>query len=536
MPSSASTLLSLRERRTLSGATLTSGAEQVIDFVLPLFAGSVLGLSAWETGLLVAASQMIAFVARPFAGVIVDRVERTVVAAAGAAVFALACVLYAASSGLPLALGAAVLSGAAGAFLWVAVRAIIGERLSEDSGAFAKLVAAEETGGWVILVPAVILLSVAGYQWVFLGIALCCFAAAWMLFTARTRGRIPEDASVSGAELSSLSLSGLGRRLRPMLLAVVVTMAAEAAISLLLILHLQRRFDLGVIEIAYVFLPGAIAMSILPPYLHRLVVRYGRRRILMFGSFISALFAAGLAFAPSPPWITALWVLSAVAWSAVIPVQQAIIAEAAGGSHLGRGLGLYEAACLAGAFVGSLAAGFLYDGASWLLACLICSAIIASGVLIIPAAVRRLGVADHPKATMPQKPRAEHRVIPLPPDSECDDQELIGRTAIAGDVPSTMTRKSPKSRPRLLLDLAVHTILISAALLIAAVLIPSATLPALLGIGPDSVDAYRTIRRLLNGSFDIVTLVATALRIWVIIYAVDVIWTAWNAIAAPPRG
>ena len=113
-------------------------------------------------------------------------------------------------------------------------------------------------------------------------------------------------------------------------------MTAEAAISLLLMLHLQRGFHLEVIQIAYVFLPGAVAMSILPPYLHRLVVWLGRRRMLVVGAVSSALFAAGLALAPTPPWIAALWVLSAIAWSIVIPMQRSVIAEAVGSTHLGR--------------------------------------------------------------------------------------------------------------------------------------------------------------------------------------------------------
>ena len=50
-----------RERRTLDSAILTSGTEQVVDFVLPLFAGAVLGLSAWETGLLMRGASLMAF-------------------------------------------------------------------------------------------------------------------------------------------------------------------------------------------------------------------------------------------------------------------------------------------------------------------------------------------------------------------------------------------------------------------------------------------------------------------------------------------
>ena len=388
-----------RERQTLNGAILASGVGQAIQFVLPLFAGAVLGLPPWQTGLLVAANALATFMVRPFAGVVVDRADRGVIAGAGAGVFAVGCGLYALATGLPLALIAAIVTGVAEAFLWVAIRAIIGERLPEDSGVFAKLVAAEETGGWVIMVPAIILLSAAGYQWMFAGVAACCLAAALEFFNLPRR--IVSDDALAGAELSGTSLRGLGARLRPMLAAVVVTMTAETTISLLLILHLQRGFQLGAVQVAYVFLPGAVAMGLLPPHLHRLVVRFGRRRMLMLGSAASALFAVGLAFAPSPPWIAALWVLSAVTWSCVIPVEQSVIAEAAGSTQLGRGLGLYEAACLAGAAVGSFTAGFLYESGSWLLACAACAVIIASGAVLVPAAVKCLGVADYPTPSCP---------------------------------------------------------------------------------------------------------------------------------------
>ena len=177
-----------RERRTLDGAILTSGTEQVVDFVLPLFAGAVLGLSAWETGLLIAASDLMAFLIRPMAGVVVDRADRAVVAALGRRL-AVGCGLYALATGLPLALIAAVVTGGGGRVpVGSPSGPSSGERLHADSSVFAKLVEAEETGGWLILVPAVVLLSMAGYRWVFIGIALCCLVAAGELFRGRRSG------------------------------------------------------------------------------------------------------------------------------------------------------------------------------------------------------------------------------------------------------------------------------------------------------------------------------------------------------------
>ena len=538
-----------RERRTLDSATLTSGTEQVVDFVLPLFAGAVLGLSAWETGLLVAASDLVAFLVRPMAGVVVDRADRAMVAALGAGVLAVGCGLYALATGLPLALIAAVVTGGAGAFLWVAIRAIIGERLRADSSVFAKLVEAEETGGWLILVPAVVLLSVAGYRWVFVGIALCCLVAAGELFRSRRQDLSADDAALAGADLSSVSLRGLGRSLRPMLLVIVVTMTAEAAVSLLLILHLQRGFGLGAVEVAYVFLPGAIAMSALPTFLHRVVVRLGRRAMLMLGSLASALFALGLAFAPSPPWIAALWVLSAVAWSVVIPVQQAVIAEAAGRAHLGRGLSLYEAACLAGAFLGSLAAGLLYESGGLFLVCIVCAIVISSGAALIPAAVSRLGVANYPEpvpesalesASADSSELSESSKVETSMNENLRDvqgenanSENSEDSDPANSNSEANAPKPQKSRRELLTDLAAHSGLLAVALLIAWAAVPGFVLAAILGVGGGTPNIIAAVRGLFDGASDFSTVVLAALRVWFVVYVIDVIWTAWKV--AEPR-
>ena len=541
-----------RERRTLDSAILTSGTEQVVDFVLPLFAGAVLGLSAWETGLLIAASDLMAFLIRPMAGVVVDRADRAVVAALGAGALAVGCGLYALATGLPLALIAAAVTGGAGAFLWVAIRAIIGERLHADSSVFAKLVEAEETGGWLILVPAVVLLSVAGYRWVFVGIALCCLVAAEELFRSR-RQEDPsaDDVALAGADLSSVSLRDLGRSLRPMLLVIVATMTAEAAISLLLILHLQRGFGLGAVEVAYVFLPGAIAMSVLPTFLHRMVVRLGRRTMLMLGSVASALFALGLAFAPSPPWIAALWVLSAVAWSVVIPVQQAVVAEAAGRAHLGRGLSLYEAACLAGAFLGSLAAGLLYESGGLFLVCIVCAIVILSGAALIPAAVNRLGVANYPEpapesalesASADSSDLSESSKVETSMNENLRDVQ--GETANSENSESSdpansnsgaNASKSQKSRRELLTDLAAHSGLLAVALLIAWAAVPGFVLSSILGVGGETPNIIAAVRGLFDGASDFSTVVLAALRVWFVVYVIDVIWTAWK-VAEPRHG
>lgn len=387
-----------REKNTLLAAALTNGPAELVDFVLPLWAGIALGASATQVGLLVALELAVSVVVRPIAGVLADTRERRYVAGAGALLYGLSCAGFALAGSLPVAYLAAIFGGIGGALLWVSVRAIISERLARDSAVYPRLLSAQETGTWVAFVVGLTLLSFTDFRWVFLGCAAACLLGAAALFVVPRRA-VPGRAD--GDPDGGIGLGAVGRRLRPMLLAVVVTMTAEAAIGILLLLHLQRGFDLEVIEIAYVFLPGAVAMSVLPGYLHRFVLRFGRTRVLATASVASAAFAASLSLAPNPVVLAALWVLSAAAWAAVMPIQQAVIAEASG-AQTGRGMGLYESAALVGGVIGSVAGGMLYDGSSWTLACLVAALVILSGALIVPRAVRALGVPDVPVVTEPE--------------------------------------------------------------------------------------------------------------------------------------
>ncbi|RII86117.1 MFS transporter, partial [Clavibacter michiganensis subsp. insidiosus] len=179
-------------------------------------------------------------------------------------------------------------------------------------------------------------------------------------------------------------------RLRPLLAVVTVIGTAEAAIGLLLVLHLQRELGLGPLAIAWVSLPGGIALAVAPPHLHRLTVRFGRTPVLVSAAIAGAAFAGGLAVARDPVTIAVLWILSALALAAILPIEQAALTEASGPARVGRALGLYEATTLLAAALGSLAAGILYDAVPWAAACATSAAVILAGGLVLPRTIRQL--------------------------------------------------------------------------------------------------------------------------------------------------
>ncbi|MEU6645250.1 MFS transporter [Saccharomonospora sp. NPDC046836] len=478
---------SRRRQQNELAAALTRGPAEVLDFFLPLWAGSQLGASAAEVGALTALETLVSFLVRPLAGVLADRVDRGRLAAVGAVLYGLSFAGYALAPGVGLAYAAAVLGGTGGALFWVALRARVGEGLADDSGIFSKLFAAEGAGTWIAFVAAIPLAASIGYRGVFwLGAAACAVAAVTLLAPAGQTLRADDGAP---------RLRDLGRRLRPVLALVVLTALAEAGVALLLLLHLQRGHDLELGEIAAVFLPGFIVYSTLPDFLHGIVRRIGRIRVLVIALVCSAGFAAGLSLAPNPWMIAAMWVLSAVAFAAAIPVQQSIVAEAAGVS-LGRGMGIYESAMLLGATIGTFAAGLLYAaGDGWQIACLGAAALLLLGAVLAPAAVRGIGVAEYPEPEPAPAPEPEPEPTPAPERAERE--------------------RSPGNGIR---NWTLHLVLFVAGQAVLAVLGFGWPVEAIFG-GPHEAGWFwnSSGHWLLNAS-----------RIWCVIFVIDTMWT-WGA-------
>ncbi|WP_456789202.1 MFS transporter [Cellulomonas sp. P5_C5] len=386
-----------RRRSSVLAAALVGGSADILDFLLPLWAGDQLGASPAQIGVLVSLELVVSFAMRPVAGWLADTRERTRVAALGALLYALGCLGYAAAPGFgTVLLTAAAATGAGGALLWVSVRAITAERLAQDDEAFARLFSAVALASWLYWVPAMVLLPALGYRGVFVGIAVTCLVAVVALLRAAAR---PTTEASQGSARDDV------RRLAPLLGVVALTSVAEAGVGLLLLLHLQREFDLEVGQIALVFLPGGIALTVLPRPLHRLTARWGRRTVYALATAGSAAFAAGLALAPGPVAIAALWVLTGAAWAAVVPIHEAAVTELSASNRTARGMSLLGNAALAGGAVGAAAAGVLYGATSWAAVCVALAGVLAVCAVAGPWALRRIGLRDRP-TTLSEPARA----------------------------------------------------------------------------------------------------------------------------------
>ncbi|WAP51703.1 MFS transporter [Arthrobacter sp. ATA002] len=182
-------------------AGLTNGPAELIDFLIPLWAGIALGIEASQVGLLIAVELLVSVVVRPVAGRLADSRERRTIAAIGAVIYGLSCLGYAVAGSLSMAFAAAVLGGIGGAVLWVALRAIVSERLAADSGVFARLMSVQATGSWIAFVAGLMLLGQTGlFAPVLAACGAACFIGAAVLFTSPARASgANETGGASGA-------------------------------------------------------------------------------------------------------------------------------------------------------------------------------------------------------------------------------------------------------------------------------------------------------------------------------------------------
>ncbi|MFH9438983.1 MFS transporter [Streptomyces rochei] len=506
------------DRRLLSAAVLVGAPAEVLDFLLPLWAGSGLHASAGEVGALIAVEALLSLLVRPLAGELCDRRDPRRAAAGGAALYAVSFAGYAVADSLPMAFAAAALGGVGGALFWVALRTWIaaGLRGTAHTAAYGALLSAEGKGALAGYLAAFGLLDRGGYPALFwTGCAVSALAAVLLATApAGVRTGTPSDGDPEG--------SAPVRRMTALMGVTALTSAAEAGLWMVLLLRLQEELEMEPVEVAGVFAPGFLVLILLPEYTHRVTDRIGRTATLVVSFVAGALFAGGLGVVSSPASVSALWALTAACLAAQIPVEQATVAAAAE-DRPGRGIGRYESARLAGVVAGAALLGPVYEGAGWAAACLVAASAFGCGAVAVPHAIRALGLppATHPGADGPDVPKGPADGGPGVRQAASDDRAEVPGTdapdaprrqvAAAGEdgpedglgEPAGPERPRPSSEGRARTERRrwyVHT----------AVFLPGQAVLRLLEVLPD------------------------VSRVWVTAYVIDTLWS-WSYTFFPRR-
>jgi MFS family permease len=146
-----------------------------------------------------------------------------------------------------------------------------------------------------------------------------------------------------------------------LLLVTLVTAAAWAMTTPILILFLQEKLKADFGTIAWAFLPSGLIWATFPSQLGKLADRFGRKPLMILGLVFSAI---AMFFVPSlsnTVGLAILWAFLALCFAAGDPAEQALVADLTNNDQRGRAYGLYVMVGDIGTAIGPLSGGWLYD-------------------------------------------------------------------------------------------------------------------------------------------------------------------------------
>lgn len=340
----------------------------MMGMLLPIY-GREMGANAVEIGLIFSAFSIMTILMRPIVGWAVDRYGRKPFFVIGMLGYAATMIGFAYSQHIWSMVAARLMQGASSACVWLAASAIIAD--VTDSGnrarAFGGLAQASSRG---LIVGAFITFTLYGMPLgeiigrevdikMILFLLFAGFAvAAWFVSFSKLRETNPHSDGISRSPIL------WSRPWILLLLVTLVTAAAWAMTSPILILFLQEKLNAGIEVIAWAFLPSGIIWATLPSHLGKLADKFGRKPLMILGLMLSAATMLLLPSLTSAVGLTILWAILALCFAAGDPAEQALVADLTGNDQRGRAYGLYVMVGDIGAAIGPLGGGWLYDSMS----------------------------------------------------------------------------------------------------------------------------------------------------------------------------
>lgn len=185
--------------------------------------------------------------------------------------------------------------------------------------------------------------------------------------------------------------ASLGRVSRPLMVLmgiVFLTTAAFQAVSPLVLIFLQERFDASLMELAWAYFPMAVIWAALPSRMGAIGDRLGRKLPMALGLLVGGSVILFLPHTPSLVLLAVLWALEALAFTASVPAEEALVADLSGTDRQGESFGLYTFASGLGAVIGPLIGGWLYDQVGHVVPFYFTAALAFVGALLIVLLVR----------------------------------------------------------------------------------------------------------------------------------------------------
>ena len=331
-----------------------------ITFALPLHAED-LGGTGFEVGILYALFTGAVFLVRPLTGVGLDIVGRKFFFIAAALFYFMANMIYALSDTIEMLYVARLLQGIGFAVLAITADTITSDISAESfrAEAMGGNIASQTRGG---MAGAFVGFGLVGamplYAWAYSFWIFTITSMAAVIFAIRT---LPETHTAKGQKNHVNNGFQAPQGFLSVLMIIFAAAFAVALIQPFYLIYLRERFDLELYMLATAFLPIGVAYAILPGWLGKISGKWRRASVIMIGLTISAVFYAIVPSITSFALIIAAFLAAAIGGVLIDMTKNAWTADLSPSGGTGRTFGLAALASGAGAALGPLAGGAIYD-------------------------------------------------------------------------------------------------------------------------------------------------------------------------------
>lgn len=334
-----------------------------ITFSVPVQSGE-LGASAFAIGSLFAVFTAVLVVVRPLVGLALDRHGRRPLLILAAGCHAAANVAFSLADSLVMLYGARALQAVGVATLLLTVDALTSDFTGRRDRARAmgrnlELQTRASLMGATIGFTLIGAMSSAAWQWAFLFFALAAIVstvfAGLQQEVSRASAPVLEIGPARGSRPPSI---------RPWWPVFATIGFSTALVPPIFLLYLQHRFDATPPVLALAFLPAGLLFAALPARLAGVIERFGVARSLATGFAASALGYSAMMWADSLPALVVANTFAALGVAVVEPARRVLAADLAAPGRIGLAFGQSEALVAAGAIIGPLAGGLMFDWVS----------------------------------------------------------------------------------------------------------------------------------------------------------------------------
>ncbi len=345
----------------------------LLQFALPIL-GRELGASALAIAGLYSAFSFMTVLLRPVVGWALDRFGRRPFLVGGLAGYLVGNLTFLAAQNLGVLYLARVAQSVGSGLTWLAAYAIVADvALPERRGrSYGRI---DQANAQAMLTGMLIFVTLYGFltEGEMVGSVQPAWKASFGLFAALgayavwRAWRLPETGRPRPGTRLWASLRANWQRVSRALLVlmgiVFLTSAASTAVAPLMLIYLQDKFQARLTDVAWAYLPMALIWSFLPSRMGAIGDRLGRKLPMAVGLTVSGAVTLAIPHAPSLLLLAVLWALEALAFTASVPAEEALVADLSGSGRRGESFGLYTFAAGLGAVVGPLVGGWLYDNA-----------------------------------------------------------------------------------------------------------------------------------------------------------------------------